>query len=53
MKFFNKNAPKDGKWDAKHSLGNCNQYNPGSKSWKQYELAYAAEAAEVKENAHQ
>jgi hypothetical protein len=41
MKYFaNKNAAVDGAWDAKHELGNRNQYNPGSASWHAYENAY-------------
>lgn len=43
MQFFNKNAVIDAKWDASHNLGNQNQYNPGSASWKAYEAAYEAE----------
>lgn len=41
MIFCNPNAYKDGRWDAVHKLGNCNQYNPGSMSWTVYERAYA------------
>ena len=41
-KYFNKNARGDAEHDAENDLGNCNQYNPGSESWKQYEAAYAA-----------
>lgn len=40
--YFNKNATKDGAWDASHGLGKCNQYNEGSASWHEYEHAYNA-----------
>jgi len=40
--FCNKNAAIDGKHDAEHYLGNCNQYNPGSASWHAYEAAFLA-----------
>lgn len=36
----NKNAAIDGRWDAARKLGNRNQYNPFSRSWKDYELAF-------------
>ena len=36
----NKNAVIDGRWDAARKLGNRNQYNPFSRSWKDYELAF-------------
>ena len=38
--FCNRNAYKDGRWDAKRNLGNQNQYNSGSRSWRLYEYAY-------------
>ena len=37
---MNKNAQIDGRWDASRKLGNRNQYNPFSSSWKQYERAF-------------
>jgi hypothetical protein len=40
MRFYNRNAPIDGKWDAQHGLGNRNSFNPGSASWHAYEEAY-------------
>jgi hypothetical protein len=40
---MNPNAPKDGYWDASRYLGNRNQYNEGSSSWRAYEYAYAKE----------
>lgn len=43
--FHNKNAPIDGRWDAVHRLGNRNQYNPGSASWRAYEAAFNASSA--------
>lgn len=37
---MNKNAPIGGRWDASRKLGNHNQYNELSESWKAYERAY-------------
>lgn len=39
----NRNAWKDGVWDAEHDLGCNNQYNVGSASWRAYNIAYAKE----------
>jgi hypothetical protein len=46
--FENKNAAKDGKWDAEHELGNRNSYVYGSASWRAYEQAYE-DARELRE----
>lgn len=48
MKFYNRNAPRDGKFDAEHQLGNRNQYNPGSSSWHAYEQAYKQYSQEAR-----
>lgn len=46
--FANKNAAIDGRWDAAKKLGNHNQYNPKSQSWKNYERAFENQEALMK-----